>query len=118
MLIQIYCKYKKYLHVYGVRGSENEGAVSSSFLSRTGVSERRKMVWCILAFLNLSKHKILHLETGNTSHTQWRRRLCPRHSDVEIDLSVVMDRQLKRRLWSCVSAFRPDFIWDGHRGNI
>lgn len=39
----------------------------------------------VLAFLNLSKHKILHLEIWNTSHSNRRRRLCPRHSDLEID---------------------------------
>lgn len=83
------------------------------FLSRTEILGRRERVWGFLAFLNLSKHRILPLEIWNTSHTHRRRRLCPRHSDLEIDLSVVMDKQLKRSFWSSVRAFRPNFIWVG-----
>lgn len=55
----------------------------------------------VLAFLNRGKHKILHLEIGSTSHTH-RRRPCMRRSDLEIDLSVIMDKQLKRSFWSRV----------------
>lgn len=48
-----------------------------------------------LAFLNLSKHKILHLEIGNTSHTYRRKRLCPGHSGLEIALSIVRTNSSK-----------------------
>lgn len=79
------------------RSNENGDAVCNNlFLSRIEILGRRERVCFVLAFFNLSKHKILHLEIWNTNHTYRRSRLCPRRDDLEIDLSIVMDKQLKR----------------------